>query len=83
MMLRKCPSNKIVVHGMEAGRTEFEVYIDGILIFSKLKEGYFPDLDALVAEVRAAVEDENYQVRPVTSTESCCTFRYTSCCQVS
>ena len=68
MMLKKSLSNRILVHGMEAGisifsrklytqfcfsgRNEFEVYIDGVLVFSKLKEGYFPDLDVLVAEVR-------------------------------
>ena len=64
------------------GRNDFEVYVDGVLIFSKRRTGYFPDLDPIVAEVRLVLEDPGHKPRVVTETESCCSFRYTSCCQV-
>ena len=64
------------------GRNDFEVYVDGVVIFSKRRTGFFPDLDPIVAEVRLVLEDPSHKPRLVTETESCCSFRYTSCCQV-
>ena len=42
-----------------------------------------PDLEAVLEEVEAATENENYKPRTVAETECCCSFRYTSCCQIS
>ena len=64
-------------------KNDFEIFLNGEQIFSKRAVGYFPDLDAVVEEVAAAAENENYQPGTVEETESCCSFRYTSCCQIS
>ena len=69
-------------HHLSIGRNDFEVHVNGVVIFSKRRTGYFPDLDLIVTEVRMALEDPSHMPRTVTETESCCSFRYTSCCQV-
>ena len=71
------------LYDFSLGRNDFEVYLDGFPIFSKRRSGYFPDLDLIVSEVRMVLEDPSHEPRTVTETESCCSFRYTSCCQVS
>ena len=64
-------------------KNDFEIFLNGEQIFSKRAVGYFPDLDTVLGEVSAATENANYKPRTVEETESCCTFRYTSCCQIS
>jgi len=71
------------VRGFQSGKLSFEVYVDSKMIYSKHKEGYFPDFDSLIDEIEKSVNDKDYEVRYVSDTESCCTFRYTSCCQIS
>ena len=68
---------------MKGGKNDFEIFLNGHQIFSKRSVGYFPDLDSILVEVGAALEDEAYRPTTIQETESCCTFRYTSCCQIS
>jgi len=82
-MICKSIRNEIVVRGIQKGRTEFEVFINGQLAFSKLKEGHFPDLDLILEEIDNAANDSDYKINYITETESFCTCRYTSCCQIS
>jgi len=82
-MLKDRFRNQVLCHGFESGRNDFEVHVNGVIIFSKRRTGYFPDLDLIVSEVRMVLEDPSHKPRTVTETESCCSFRYTSCCQVS
>ena len=81
-MICKSIRNEIVVRGIQKGRTEFEVFINGQLAFSKLKEGHFPDLDLILEEIEHAANDSDYKINYITETESFCTCRYTSCCQI-
>ena len=83
MLYKSVPRNSSVMFDSSLGRNDFEVHLDGFLIFSKRRSGYFPDLDLIVSEVRMVLEDPSHEPRTVTETESCCSFRYTSCCQVS
>ena len=72
-----------VVPCSKGRKNDFEIFLNGQQIFSKRSVGYFPDLDAVLSEVGATLEDESHRPRDIQETETCCTFRYTACCQVS
>ena len=52
MLYKSVPRNSSVMFDSSLGRNDFEVHLDGFLIFSKRRSGYFPDLDLVVSEVR-------------------------------
>ncbi|GIY89065.1 hypothetical protein CDAR_268531 [Caerostris darwini] len=58
-----------VIRGAVGRPLSFEVLVNDIEVFSKLKLDKFPSIPEVVEVVKAANNDE--EIKPVTGTESC------------
>ncbi|XP_076333335.1 migration and invasion enhancer 1-like [Tachypleus tridentatus] len=70
MIISAVPEVRVV--GANGRRSAFEITVNGILIFSKLERGSFPDPQSVVEQVVAASKNE--QVTTVEKTEKTCTI---------